>query len=104
MIDIPLLAVPNQSLSIRLDNQFYTIRIVYTEGVMSVSIKRGNINVISNQRAVAGFPIIPYTYLENGNFAILTKNGDYPNYNQFGTTQTFVFATQAELEAIRAAA
>jgi len=101
VITIQLSAIPNQSFSIRLDDHFYDITIKSTNGCMSVTIARDNIVILSNQRAVAGFPIIPYHYLESGNFIFLTQNDDLPDYTQFGITQSFVFISQSELDTFR---
>jgi hypothetical protein len=108
MINIPLQAIPGQSLSIQLDGNNYDIRLhscnntPQTPGtaIMTVSIARNGISIVDNVRPVAGFPIIGYPYLENGNFVIISNNDDYPDYTQFGITQFLIFASQAELEAI----
>lgn len=102
MQTIGIQAIPNQSFSVRLDNQLYDFSIKSTSGVMSVTIARNGETILSNSRCVAGVPLIPYQYLENGNFIILTSNGDYPDYTQFGITQTLVYASEEELETIRA--
>lgn len=104
MIIVPLAAVPNQSLSMRLGNDFYNLVFKIANGIMAVDIARNGVVILSGQRVVAGTPIIPYSYLESGNFIFQTNNGDLPNYLQFGITQILIFASQAELEAIRAAA
>lgn len=102
MIEIPLQAIPNQTFSILLDNIQYDFRIEVTNNVMSFDIVRNNVPIVTGQRAVAGYPIIPYRYLENGNFVVLTMNGDYPDYTQFGITQSLIYASLIELEALRA--
>lgn len=102
MIEILLKPIPNQSLSIPLGNQLYDIILKSTNGVMSASIARGNVVILSNVRLVAGTLIIPYRYLEDGNFFMETANGDLPDYTQFGITQRLYYITAAELGAIRA--
>ena len=109
MVIIPLQAVPNQSFSIRLAGNFYDINIwsiisdVNSLNVIAVlDLTINNVLTLSGFRAVAGFPIIPYQYLLNGNFLFLTMNDDYPDYTQFGITQSLIFASQEELEAISA--
>lgn len=100
MIEIPLQALPNQSFSILLDQTQYDIRIESTNNVMSFDIVRNNIAIVTGARSIAGFPIIPYKYLEDGNFIILTMNEEYPDYTQFGITQSLIYASQAEIEAM----
>lgn len=104
MIEIPLQAIPNQSLSVLLNNVQYDIRIEVCNNIMAFDIVRNNIAIVTGQRAVAGEPIIPYQYLEDGNFAVLTMNDAYPDYLQFGITQSLIYASQSELEALRDAA
>lgn len=102
MRTINLIAIPNQSLSVRLDDVRYEFRFKETNGIMMVDITRNDVVILSGQRIVAGTPLIPYTYLEHGNFFILTEDEDLPYYTQFGITQSFVYLTVAEIEAIRA--
>ena len=99
MNEIPLQAIPNQTLSIILDNDQYDIRIEATNNIMSFDIFRNNVAIVTGQRAVAGFPIIPYRYLEKGNFVLLTMNDDYPDYTLFGVSQYLIFTSQSEIEA-----
>lgn len=101
MIQINLSAIPNQSLSVQLNGSLYDLTIKETRGVMCATISRDNILLISNMRMIAGCPLLPYKYLEKGNFLMLTANDEYPYYTKFGDTQILIFASQAELDAIR---
>jgi hypothetical protein len=109
MINIPLQAIPNQSLSIQLDNNSFDIRIhscdntPQTPGTptMSISISVNGAVIIDNQRMIPSWVLIGYRYLENGNFLMVTENDEYPDYNQFGITQYLIYASAAELEALR---
>lgn len=101
MKEITLQAIPNQTLSVQLDNVLYDITLKATQGVMSATIVRDNIEIITGARITPGYPLLPYEYQENGNFIMLTADGDYPDYTQFGITQSLIFASQAELEVIR---
>lgn len=94
--------IPNQSLSARLDNQRYDIVLKETRGVMSVDIARDDAQLVSGCRIVAGTPLLPYLYQEEGNFMLLTENGDLPDWTQFGSTQTLVYLSIAEIEAVLA--
>jgi hypothetical protein len=102
MQQIALAQVPNQSFSVQLDGDIYDIRLTACTGIMAVDISRNNEVLLTGSRVVAGFPLIPYTFIENGNFIITTMDGDIPYYTQFGVTQFLVYASAAELEAIRA--
>ena len=109
MIQIPLANIPNQSLSARLAGNQYDIRIhacrdnpQFGTGIVAFDIIRDNVVIVTGARAVPGFPLIPARYLENGNFIVITMNDDYPDWRQFGITQQLVFASESELETIRA--
>jgi hypothetical protein len=102
MILIPLANVPNQSFSIVLDGNQYDIWVYVTNNVSAIDIDRNNTEILLGQRIIPNYPIIPYRYLEAGNFIVVTENGDYPIYTQFGVTQFMIYASQAELVAFRA--
>src|ERR1043165_4013325 len=107
MIQVPISNIPNQSLSINLDNNQYDLNIHATNdnpdgstGIMAVDITINNTIILTGMRAVPGFPLIPYQYLVNGNFTFITMNDDYPDWRQFGITQYLIFASNSELETI----
>lgn len=102
MIEIALATIPNQSFSLRLADNLYDITIKETNGCMSATIVRNNIVILSNTRIVAEFPIIPYLYMESGNFVITTLNGDLPDWTKFGISQTLIYISELELGTIRA--
>lgn len=102
MILVPIAAVPNQTFTISLDSNQYEISIFIATNVMAMDIIRNNIPIIMGQRVVANYPIIPYRYLEDGNFFFTSENGDYPNYTQFNVTQQLIYVSQAELASARA--
>lgn len=99
---IPLEAIPNQSFSVRLDDALYDITIKEARGIMAVTIVRDNVELVSGLRATAGTPLLPYRYQESGNFIITTENDEIPYYTQFGVTQNLIYASQEELEVLRA--
>lgn len=117
MIKIPLTNIPNQSLNIVLDGNNYVIRIhacgdstisasvaslrTLGNGILAVDIIRNDVVIVTGMRAVSGTPLIPYTYLEDGNFIFITQNDQYPNWRLLGINQFLLFASQAELDALR---
>lgn len=104
MKTIPLTATPNQSFTVRLDQSLYTFVIKETAGVMSASISRDDAILLSFTRMTADAPLIPYQYLADGNFFLLTEDAALPDYTQFGVTQTLIYLTADEIEAARAGA
>jgi len=107
MIQISIKNIPNQSLNILLDNNNYNIRLHACEdknslltGVTAVDIIRNNVRIVSGMRAVSGTPLIPYRYLQDGNFIFTTDNDMYPNWNLFGINQFLIYASAAEIRAL----
>lgn len=102
MINVGIAAVPNQSLTVQIDDRVYDIALREANGVMSASITRDGVSVVKNVRATAGTPLLPYRYQETGNFLITTEAEAMPYYDQFGVTQFLVYVTPDELAAYRA--
>ena len=100
MKEILLQAIPNQSFTVNVNNTEYGFVIKETNGVMSATISRNVVVLLSNMRIVAGTPLIPYRYLQDGNFIITTQNGELPYYTEFNVTQFMFYASQNELDAI----
>lgn len=98
---IPIAAVANQELSVRLDDQRLVLRLKEARGVMVADLDRDDVRVISATRVLAGEPIIPYHYLESGNFLLMTINDELPDWRNFETTQTLVYLTAAEVAALK---
>jgi hypothetical protein len=101
MIDIELAAIPNQTVSIRLDDQLYRITVKETRGTMAVDIVRDDETLVQGARIVAGTPLLPYLYMEVGNFVLLTEDEEYPYYTKFGDSQNLVYVTPAEIATLR---
>lgn len=97
MLEIPLSAIPNQSFTAQLDNSFFEVTIKETNGTMAVTVNLNGNDIVTNMRAVAGQKIIPYEYLENGNFIFLTNNDDLPYYTEFGVTQSLIYLSPTDL-------
>jgi|SRR5690606_28626949 len=98
---IPLEAAPNQRLRIPLAGSRYELEIKKAAHIMCVTIIRDGLTLVEGLRCVAGSPLIPYPYLAtSGNFIFLTENDELPDWRKFGSTQSLVFASAAELEAL----
>lgn len=103
MYRVPLAAIPNQRLSVRLDGALFAITVKLAVSVMCVSIDRDGETVVAGQRCVPDVPLIPYRYLEGdaGNFVFVTAGGEYPHYSRFGGTDALLYGTAAELAELR---
>lgn len=101
MKQIPIRAFPRQSLSVVLENALYTLSLKECNGVMAASVTRDGVTLVSNRRVVAGMPVIPPGYLEQGNFIFVTADDALPYYTEFEGSDTLVYVTRDELAAIR---
>ncbi len=101
MIEIPIQAVPNQSLTFESVGGRYDLVIRDSDGIVSVDVTREDVVIIQGSRAMPSGAIIPYRHLESGNFAIITEEDAYPAYLEFGVSQRLFYLTPAELEALR---
>lgn len=97
---IPLQTVPNQEFTIFLDGNNWNIRIVATNGCMSIDIAINGETILEGFRVVAGTPVIPFVALMNGNLVFLTQNDDLPDWTQFNISQFLYYYSIAELEAV----
>lgn len=104
MLNIDLQPIPNQSFSVILDGSVYDITIKETNGTMSYDMTRDNVPVLNGQRIVTGSVLIPYRYLQKGNFVLTTLNEELPDYTKFGSSQFLVYITADEVEALLAGA
>lgn len=102
MIVLDLAAIPNQSISIRLSNSLYDIRVKALNDGACIDISRDSEVVFSGMRITPGSFILPYAYLEKGNFMLSSLNDELPDYLKFGVSQMLYYFTPAELEALSA--
>lgn len=103
MVIVPLSAIPNQKVSIRLEGALFDLTIRTARNLMAVTIAKDGKPVVSGQRCLPDTPLIPYRYLEGltGNFYFFTAKGEYPHYSRFTGTDELVYATASELEVLR---
>lgn len=103
MRDIPIIAVPNQSLSVTLGGARWDIRIRVAASLMVVDIHRDGETVVLGQRAVANELIVPYPYLLSGgeyvNFGISTVQDEEPWWERFGDTQRLKAVLWSDVQA-----
>lgn len=101
-INVPIEAVANQEFTIVLEGARYNLSIKQATGCMEMDIIRDDVVILTGIRPVAGSPVIPYKYLERGNFLFLTENDDLPWWEKFGATQSLLYLTIDEMEQARA--
>lgn len=94
---VPLASVANQSFTVTIDGVRWIVAVKSTRGVMCVDMSRAGIEILTGIRALAGEPIIPYAYLQTGNFIFLTLDDALPDWRQFGVTQFLVYLSAIEI-------
>lgn len=97
---VPLAATPNQSFTLTIDEIRWVIAIKDLGGVLAFDVTRDGERLLSGTRACAGEPIIPYAYLQYGNFIFTTVNDTLPSWQSFGISQILVYLNQAETNQI----
>jgi len=101
---IQLEAIPNQKFSLVLDGTRYILWFRAAGSIMAVTITKNDVEIVSGRRCVAGSPLIPFEYLEAGNFVFQTQNYELPWWENFGVTQSLIYVTQTEIETYRSGA
>lgn len=99
---VPLAAVPNQAFTITIEGVRWAVTVKTARGVMCADVARDGMPLLTGTRVLAGEAIIPYRYLQTGNFIFLTIAGELPDYNAFGVSQIMVFLSAEEIAAIPA--
>lgn len=102
MKEIPIKVFARQSLSVMLEQSLYEISLKECNGIMAATIVRDNVTIIDNRRICAGMTLIPEGHLEEGNFVILTENGEIPYYTGFESMDIMVYLTIDEVNRLRA--
>jgi len=100
MQEIPLTAEPNQEFTVRLSDRRFSLRIKEAGGVMVADVTVDEAVRLEATRVLAGEPLIPYEYLEAGNFMLLTDGDALPAWAEFGVTQFLVFLSPEEIAAL----
>jgi hypothetical protein len=101
---IPLQQIINNEFTTTLEAAKYDIALRTIGDLTLATISRNGVKLIDGTRAVPFRPLL-LQYMEGGggNFAFYTQNDEYPLYSNFGTTCFLLYATAAELAALRAA-
>lgn len=98
MQTIPIQSVPNQSLSVTIDRQRWTLTIKAAVSSMVVDLSLNDDVIVRGLRIMPNQPLIPYQYLATvGNFLMLTADDQIPWWERFGVDQQLVYATAAEI-------
>jgi hypothetical protein len=97
MQDVPLEPIPNQTLTLTLDGNRWTLTIKQAVTSMIADISLNDVPLMQGVRFCAGTPLIPYRYLQgSGNFLLLVDNEQLPDWRQFGASQQLVYVSPGE--------
>ncbi len=104
MMQIPIQQLPNQSFSTLLDGNQWDFLLKTAGDITVISLVLNGTDIINSVKAQPGALIIPYQYLESGNFFFVTQGFQIPFYTEFNVSQSLIYISAAELAAIRAQA
>jgi len=99
MKSIELKPIPNQLFSVTIGDYTYGLHFK-TSGTMLLDFYVDEVLVAQSIKCRPNVALIPYDYLVDGNFFIVTENEEYPDYLQFGTAQKLYYLTDAEISAL----
>ena len=94
---IELQNIRSQRITVRLDGLQHELRIYSTNDGMSFDLIRENEIVLQGQRVVLGTPLIPYQYISQGNFIIISNGEQIPDFRLFGESQELIYFSAEEL-------
>lgn len=97
---VPVASIPNQAFTVTIDNVRWGLALKDARGVMVADVTRDDIRLLSATRVLAGEAIIPYAYLQTGNFLMLTDQNQLPEWGQLGVSQVLVYLSAAEIAAL----
>lgn len=98
---ISIRAIPRQELKITRDGFRYSLKLMSIDELMYLDLVIDEQPILSGFPVVSGSPLIPYEHLETGNFMFVTDDDAYPDYLEFGITQSLLYYSVAEMEALR---
>lgn len=97
---VPLAIVANQAFTVTIDGIRWSLGIKEARGVLCVDISRSGVLLLSGIRAFAGEPVIPYKYIQTGNFLFLTISDQLPDWREFGLSQFLVYLNADEISTL----
>lgn len=102
MRQIPLQAVPNQSLSFTQDGNRWDVTIKQAVTSMIADVTINDVRIISGVRIPGDDFILPYTYMGvlQGNLMLTTQQELLPDWQQFGATQRLFYWTSDDMRAL----
>lgn len=99
MRTIPIQQTANQSLTVTLDGNRWSLTIKAANEMMCVDIDLNDTPILRGQRVVAGMPVIPYRRIapSQGNFMFVTERDENPWWERFTIDQSLHYVTAEDL-------
>lgn len=99
MRTIPIQQTANQSLTVTLDGNRWSLTIKAANEMMCVDIDLNDTPILRGQRVVAGMPVIPYRRIapNQGNFMFVTERDENPWWERFTVDQSLHYVTAEDL-------
>ena len=99
MRTIPIQQTANQSLTVTLDGNRWSLKIKAANEMMCVDIDLNDTPILRGQRVVAGMPVIPYRRIapNQGNFMFVTERDENPWWERFTVDQSLHYVTAEDL-------
>jgi hypothetical protein len=98
MLNIPIEPIPNQSLTVNIGEDRWSITLKAANTAVAATISLDDVVLVEGQRIAVGTPILPYEYLQsNGNFLLLVDDEQLPDYTLFGSNQELVYVAPGEI-------
>lgn len=95
-------ALPNQSLTLTEDGDFYELTIRSLKNVMLMDISRNGVVLLTSCRCVDASLILPrYKESGRGNFAFFNDSQNYPWWEDFGTSTRLQYYSPDDLAEAR---
>ncbi|MFS6935284.1 phage baseplate plug family protein [Klebsiella oxytoca] len=90
---IHLETLPNQSLTIRLANSRYEIKLItISDSLMAITISRDDVVLIQNKRLIPSVSLLAqHNAKGHGNFVFITPDETYPYYTEFNNGHELYF-------------
>jgi hypothetical protein len=95
MYEVPLTALPNQSIAFNVDGAYWQVRVFQSINFMCADITRNGQAVITGVRCFGGIPLMPYPYMYEPNFGNFVFDSD-ADWTNFDSSCHLYYLTNAE--------
>lgn len=86
MQEITLEKIPQQTFSISLGGYRWGLSFRAVKGFTLATVEKDGEKVIDSVVCMPNMPILPFSYMSVGDFVFVCDNGEYPSYENFGTS------------------